>query len=578
MLKLRFYWLCIVVAATSTPTAEMFVDKSYQNAFMKRMHKQRQSDKYTDVTLQSSNVDIRCHRNVLAAASDYLNAMFQCDVKDPVQMDMKPEILTAIVYYIYTGEVQLTVVNVESLLKACDVLQLDTLKTACESFMLKQVKPANCVGFYQFAASYHLDELQQKARRMMRSEFKTVASTDDCKTLSCNELIEFIKDDEVNVESEDVVFDAVLGWIRHDPGNRKSSMEKILETVRLPFCTSDRLQHMTDAYDLFTEKCYKYLLEAMAFQAASVHRHEISSCRTVPRSNFSMRYCLLSVGGVTPSANGDVKQHLCEYYEEDTSCWKSLTTLPQSVGKVDSVCLTDRGLVVTGGSKGGVIDQCLLFDIGTKKWEEMPPLITKRYIHRSVSLGDCVYVVGGVDVDKKTLASVECMKQKATKWSPLPDMAQAVYVPMVTTYRKKIFVFGGRDALDKDVCCTQVFDTTQNKWSALSPMPVECRCGAAVTLNDAIYVVGGYSRTCLKYNPATDVWTRLSQPQQKHAYAPAVVWRGSILLAAGEKAEQNPSAIEQFDPVTNTWSDSNIAQLKEELNCHYMFNVDLHGL
>ena len=120
------------------------------------------------------------------------------------------------------------------------------------------------------------------------------------------------------------------------------------------------------------------------------------------------------------------------------------------------------------------MDQCLLFDITKKKWEEMPPLITKRYCHRSDSLGDCVYVVGGIDVDNKTLASVECMKQKATKWSPLPDMAQAVYAPMVTTYRKKIFVFGGLDALDKDVCCTQVFDTTQNKWSTLSPMPVEC--------------------------------------------------------------------------------------------------------
>ena len=430
MFKLRFvYWLCIVVAATFTPTAETFVDKSYQNAFMKRMHKQRQSDKYTDVTLQSSNVDIRCHRNVLAAASDSLNAMFQCDVEDPVQMDMKPEILTAIVDYIYTGELQLTVDNVESLLKACDVLQLDTLKTACESFRLKQVKPANCVGFYQFAASYHLDELQQKARRMVLSEFKIVVSTDDFKKLSCKELIEFIKDDEVNVESEDVVFDAVLGWIRHDPGNRNSSMEKILEIVRLPFCTSDRLRHMTDAYDLFTPKCFEYLHEAMAFQAASVHRHEISSCRTVPRNNVRMKCCLLAVGGVTSSADGDVKQYLCEYYEEDTSCWKSLTTLPQSVGKMDNVCYTYRGFVVTGGSKGSAMDLCLLFDIATKKWEEMPPLITKRYYHRSVSLGDCVYAVGGKGVDNKPLASVECLTLNSRQWSSLPAMTHAVIGP-----------------------------------------------------------------------------------------------------------------------------------------------------
>ena len=109
-------------------------------------------------------------------------------------------------------------------------------------------------------------------------------------------------------------------------------------------------------------------------------------------------------------------------------------------------------------------------------------------------------------------------------------------------------------------------------------MPVACHYGAAVTLNDFIYVVGGNSKICLKYNPASDKWTTLSQPQQQHGYAPAVVWRGSILLAAGDGAKQKPSAIEQFDPLTNTWSDSNIAQLKEKLKCHYTFNVDLHGL
>ena len=567
----------IVVVASSTPTAETFVDKSYQNAFMKRMHKQRQSDKYTDVTLQSSNVDIRCHRNVLAAASDYLNAMFQCDVEDPVQMDMKPEILTAIVDYIYTGEMQLDVDNVESLLKACDVLQLDTLKTACESFMLKQVKPANCVGFYQFAASYHLDELQQKARRMMRSEFKIVAFTDDFKKSSCKELIDLIKDDDVDVASEDVVFDAVLGWIQHDLHNRKSFMETIIEHVRLPYCTTEYLQNMRDVYDLLTPKCFEYLHEAMAFQASTVHQH--SSSRTVPRNNVRMKSCLVVVGGQTSSTQGgNKKHHLCEYYEEDTSCWKQLTILPQSVGFMDSVCYTDRGLVVTGGSKGGAMDQCLLFDIGTKKWEEMPPLITKRYFHRSISLGDCVYVVGGKDVDTKPLASVECLKLKSREWSSLPAMAHAVYTPLIATYRNKLFVFGGRDAPKNNIRCTQVFDATQNKWSPLSPMPMECSFGAAVTMNDSIYVVGGETRTCLKYSPASDVWTKLNRPQQKHGHAPAVVWRGSILLAAGVGADQNPSAVEQFDPVTNTWSDSSIAQLKESLARHYMFNVDLYGL
>ncbi|KAI0239436.1 hypothetical protein LSAT2_009846, partial [Lamellibrachia satsuma] len=79
----------------------------------------------------------------------------------------------------------------------------------------------------------------------------------------------------------------------------------------------------------------------------------------------------------------------------------------------------------------------------TKKWEEMPPLITARFFHRSVSMGECVYVVGGEGVDDTKLASIECLDVKSKQWSSLPDMPQAVFDPAVVTYSNKIFVFGG---------------------------------------------------------------------------------------------------------------------------------------
>ncbi|KAI0237213.1 Kelch-like protein 38, partial [Lamellibrachia satsuma] len=159
-----------------------------------------------------------------AVASDYFKAMFRCGLKEStsatVPLTMEMEILTSIVDYMYTGEIELTADNVESLVKACDLLQQDTLKDACENFMLKQVQPANCVGFYKFATLYRLDQLQKKARRVILSEFKTVAFMKEFKELSCTELIEFIKDDDVNVEYEDIVNEAVLDWVRHDLDNR----------------------------------------------------------------------------------------------------------------------------------------------------------------------------------------------------------------------------------------------------------------------------------------------------------------------------------------------------------------------
>ncbi|KAI0235452.1 hypothetical protein LSAT2_014032, partial [Lamellibrachia satsuma] len=104
-------------------------------------------------------------------------------------------------------------------------------------------------------------------------------------------------------------------------------------------------------------------------------------------------------------------------------------------------------------------------------WETMPPLITARWYHRSVSLEDCVYVVGGKDVNNAVLASVECLNAKRKQWMSLPEMPQATFAPEVGTHSNKMFVFGGLEAQTMNLCCTQVFDTTRRQWSTLSDMP-----------------------------------------------------------------------------------------------------------
>ena len=546
------------------------------------MNQLRLNDEYTNVTLVSGGVHIRCHRVVLAVASDYFKAMFRCDLKettsDTVQLTMDPEILTSIVNYIYTGEIELTVDNVESVVKACDVLQLDTLKSGCDVFMKAQVDLANCVGFYRVATLYTLHKVQRKAKGLILAEFKTVAFTDQFKEMSCSELVEIIKDDNIHVEDEDLVFESVLDWIRNNPDKRKSSLETILEYVRLPYCTSQYLQQTYDKNDISTPKCFKYLQEAYRFQADNAHQHEVFSCRPQPRTHFHVKRRLVVAGGLTcTEEDTSVENNVCQFYNDDTSCWETVTEMPPSVGRLYSVCYLGRSLLLTGGTKEDALNECWLCDLATRKWEAMPPLSTARCYHRSVSLGDSVYVVGGKGVGDKVLASVECFNVKRRQWSAMPDLPRAVCGAMVVTYGNKVFVFGGRDEQGVDLCCTQVLDTTRGQWSTRSDSPEACDLGAAVTLNDVIYVVGGFTRTCLKYIPATDTWTRLSQPRDKHGNAPAVVWRGCVLVAGGGDPKLRFSVIEHYHPLTDTWSQWK-SELNMKLSCHDMFNVDFYDV
>ena len=355
----NIFFICFVVASASKKV-ERFVDKAYQDDFMKAVHRLRQNNEYTDVTLHSGGVQIQCHRVVLAAASDYFKAMFRCGLQDkssdPVQMTMEPAIMTSVIDYIYTGEIELTIDNVKSLVEACDILQLDGLKAACEDFMTSLVDLTNCVKLHRFAASFRLDKVQRKAKGLMVVEFKTVAFTDQFKEMSCNELVEIIKDDDIPVEDEDLVVESVVEWVRHDLEGRKASFETILEHTRLPFCSSHYLQQMHDLDDLLTPTCLKYLNEASKFQKDIAHQHEVFSCRTQPRIHFDVKRRLVVAGGVTCSEdNQNVENNVCQIHNEDTSCWETLTEMLPSVGMVYSVCYLGRSLLLTGGYKGGAV-------------------------------------------------------------------------------------------------------------------------------------------------------------------------------------------------------------------------------
>ena len=110
-----------------------------------------------------------------------------------------------------------------------------------------------------------------------------------------------------------------------------------------------------------------------------------------------------------------------------------------------------------------------------------------------MSLGDCVYTVGGTckieyryevsSLRDSILASVKCLNMTRRKWSSMQDLPQAAGYFTVATYDKKIFVFGGVDAAGKETCCSRVFDVTSGSWSTVSDMPESCTTGAAVTLN-----------------------------------------------------------------------------------------------
>ena len=566
-----------------TDSVTKYTNKAYPGDFLKGMMTQRQNEQFIDVELESDDVHILCHKNVLAATSRYFNAMFTSGMRESstrvVHIELDSASLRSVVDYFYTAEIEFTEDNVRRLVEASDLFQLDDLNMACGRFMLGRLTSANCVGVFNFASLYRLQQLQEGARRMMLDEVKAVVSASEFKDLSCQEVIKYLSDDGINVEDEDFVFESVLVWVRNDPDIRKSSLKQILDIIRLPYCTATYLHRVVNTCDVLTPECREYVREATKYHREAALRQEISSCRMASRTLFRMNRRLLVVGG-------EDNKH-CHYMKKDDGFWEMLTDLPES-RNYHSVCRVEGGLLLTGGLPGvpkfGSLvllskHNCWTYEFVERKWNPMPPFKIERHRHSSIVMGDTVYVIGGFENNTyKVIRSVESLDVRRRHWSSVPDLPQPVYHPMVTSLGDRLFVFGGRGADKTSLCCTQMYDTVWGEWRTLASMPELCDLGCAVTVNSHIYLVGGYKRSCLRYDPTADSWTSLSQPKLLHGLAPAVVWHGRILVAGGIGDDKNSSsAIEVYDCEKDQWSDW-VCELKTPLSSHFVFNVDLYAV
>lgn len=82
-----------------------------------------------------------------------------------------------------------------------------------------------------------------------------------------DELCQLIGADELNVKSEEVVWESILRWINHEPETRKYHIVELMKTIRLGLLdTQFFLEHVKDhAYVAGVEACRPIIIETLTF-------------------------------------------------------------------------------------------------------------------------------------------------------------------------------------------------------------------------------------------------------------------------------------------------------------------------
>ena len=179
-----------------------------------------------DVVLKAGGTEIPSNRSVLAAMSPYFTAMFTHDWMESRQdvieiKDMPGHVLSSIVDFAYTGDIELTVDNVQDILSASSYLLMDEVRDLCCSFLMKHLDVSNCLGIKFFVeANGCPQKVTSDIDKFVSRHFQQVAMEEEFLSSSPEIIISLISSLDLKVSNEEEVYSAMLEWVKQDPEKR----------------------------------------------------------------------------------------------------------------------------------------------------------------------------------------------------------------------------------------------------------------------------------------------------------------------------------------------------------------------
>ena len=214
---------------------------------------------------------------------------------------------------------------------------------------------------------------------------------------------------------------------------------------------------------------------------------------------------LITVGGGLPATNKVYR------YNEETQEWEEfLTPMPTARGGL-SVQTTATAIIAYGGVTDTVNNKPVttakveVYSSETSHWYTADPLPHPCWLINSVTIGNIVFLLGGLDVNNKPIrsplhADIAMLVEKAVSpiqhptttslWKTLPDTP--LRVSAAATLSGSLLAVGGTDGMAQ--AAVHVFTPFTNKWVRIQSGDLPAARYGATTVqlpNNRVMVVGG---------------------------------------------------------------------------------------
>ncbi|TWW72790.1 actin-binding protein IPP [Takifugu rubripes] len=571
---------CSCDAATANQASDQSLLSSdrYARLILAQINKMRLCSDFCDVRLKVGSGVFRVHRLVLAASSPYFSALFsggmsEVDQEEVQILGVETQVFEVLLDFIYTGMISVTVDNVQELMVAADMLQLQEVVTVCGEFLKGHMDPSNCVGIFQFLEQIACMDMLEFTENYIHVHFLEVCTSDDFRGLSKDQLVKILRSEELRIEDEYQVFTAAMDWVLHDVPKRKKHIVEVLEPVRFPLLSPQRLfKYIESMTDFSLRVALQTLLKEYTEVTKSPKENKTYSLLQPAkmRPRRKARKYLYAIGGYTRLQGGrwsDSRALSCvERFDTFNQYWTTVSSIHQARSGL-GVAVLEGMIYVVGGEKDSMIFDCTeRYDPVTKQWASVASLNFPRCGVGVCPCHGALYALGGW-IGSEIGKTMERYDPEENKWEVIGTMAVPRYYFGCCELQGFIYVIGGISDEGMELRSAEAYDPISRRWSALPVMVTRRAYAGVACLNNCIYAVGGWNEalgaleTVEKYCPEEEKWVEVAPMSTARAGVSVSAVNGFLYAVGGRAASRDFSApvtvdsVEIYDPHLDTWTE-----------------------
>ncbi|XP_074477567.1 kelch-like protein 40b [Sebastes fasciatus] len=517
-----------------------------------------ENDKLIDCTLKIKDKEFPCHRLVLCACSSYFRSIFLSDLEESkkreiVLEDVEPGVMGLILKYLYTSKINVTEQNVQDIFAVANIYQIPSIFTVCVSFLQKRLSLSNCLAVFRLGLMLDCPRLAISARNFACERFQLISRDEEFLQLLPNELAAILANDNLNVETEEAVFEALMNWMSRDTESREKDLSGLLDCVRLRLVNEEYLKEKVEKHKLI---CFNPELQEKLQLIRDAHAGKMPEVKKIKKEE----------GGAEKDGESEEK----DGEEEEEGL------LPGILNDTLRFGMFVRNLILMVNEAGAVAydptgNDCFVASLSTQIPKNHNSLVTKE---------NQIFVAGGLFYDEQNkedpLCSYFLQYDPATAdWLGMPPLPSPRFLFGLGEAENSIFVLGGRELKEKEhtLDAVLVYDRQSFKWGESEPLPYPVYGHSTISHNDVVYVIGGKGddKSCLKKMCAYDArrfeWKELAPMKVARSLCGATVHNDKIYVATGVTDTGLTDSVEVYDIATNKWSDFEVfPQERSSLN------------